>query len=422
MTLNKKVISLSGAVFIFLGVLGQYNENSPYSLYGIGDIDRSGFASNRSMGGTAIGIRTPNQINYLNPASYNEQDTMSFIWDIGLFGLKSTAATNSVSLKRFDFNFSHIAMSFPVSRQYYVSLGLIPYSTVGYKIQNREIDPDSGITNYYYRGSGNLNQLYFGNSIGFLKKKLNVGFNISYIFGSLNTDNILADSISTHTVSTYIERRFMASGLHMNFGVQYKHVLSNKTILVAGATYDLKSKISLDYSDFVLRDVGGYNDTLAKAGNWNTGYYTIPAKIGIGISTLYNNKLLVGFDFTFQDWSKARFLNKKDTVLKSNSRFCLGLQYTPNAESYRSYFEKIRYRMGCYYNDGYINIKNTPIKDYGVTFGLGFPFRNTKTMFTFGVEMGHHGTKSKNLVEIDYSRITFSFTLYDFWFIKRKFN
>nr|HPI71741.1 hypothetical protein [Tenuifilaceae bacterium] len=67
-------------------------------------------------------------------------------------------------------------------------------------------------------------------------------------------------------------------------------------------------------------------------------------------------------------------------------------------------------------------LKGNQIKDYGISFGLGLPFRRTNTSFNCSVEVGRKGTLKDNLVRETYGILNIGFTFYDFWFIKRKFN
>lgn len=428
MSINKKIYFLTAILFGNITIFCQYSSNSPYSRYGIGDIDRSGFGLNRALGGLSIGLRQPNQINFLNPASYNSQDTMSFIWDIGLFGNFTTSSTSQGQSSRHSVNFDHLAMSFPVAKWYFVSAGLVPFSNMGYNIREITDDPETGgINNLSYVGSGNLNQFYFGNAFTLLKNKLNVGFNVSYIFGSLNVNNSIeyyeVDNYgslvpSSSQVSTFIEKKYMAKGLYFNFGIQGIKELSNGSKIIVGMTFDPKTRINLDYTDYLIR-TPSYYDTINKIDT--SGNFTIPARIGFGLSLSLKDKLLLGFDFTTQNWNKSTFLGESQS-LKSNNKLSFGMQYTPNSGSYRSYFDKINYRIGGYYNDTYLIMNGTPIKDYGISFGLGLPFKNSGTMFNIAVELGTRGTKSNNLVQINYSRITLSLSLFDFWFIKRKYD
>lgn len=59
---------------------------SPYSKFGIGEMRVRGYANTKAMGGLSQGIRNEQWINYLNPASYTAQDTMSFVFDFGVEG------------------------------------------------------------------------------------------------------------------------------------------------------------------------------------------------------------------------------------------------------------------------------------------------------------------------------------------------
>ena len=73
---------------VFQGVKAQNTDAlgtfTPYSLFGIGEIERQGTAFNRAMGGIGVGIRDNRFINYLNPASITARDTLSFMLDIGV--------------------------------------------------------------------------------------------------------------------------------------------------------------------------------------------------------------------------------------------------------------------------------------------------------------------------------------------------
>lgn len=429
MPVNRIYFLLIAIILVNTEIFSQYNANSPYSRYGVGDMDQSGFGHNRALGGLSICLRQPNQINFLNPASYNSQDSMSFIWDIGLFANFATSSTNNAKTKRRSTNFDHLALSFPASKGYYISAGLVPFSNMGYNINEITLSIDSlEQTHNLYVGTGNLNQFYFGNAFGLFRKHLNFGFNISYIFGSLNTNNSTifykysSSAYSyikdTHQPGTSIEKKIMAGGLYLNFGLQSILELNKDNKFIIGLTCNPKTKINVDYSDYIIRDILE-NDTIYKTDT--SGYITIPLRLGFGLCFKLKDKLLIGTDFTMQDWRNSSFPGKNDSLL-TDSRISFGVQYTPNSESYRSYFQKIDYRIGGYYNNTYLKLRGVPIKDYGISLGLGLPLRNLKTKFNITFEMGRHGTKSNNLVEINYSRITFSLSLYDSWFIKKKYD
>src|SRR4051812_39345257 len=71
-------VFLKRAGFYFLSMLcvvfsarAQNSTSSPYSRFGIGDLNSTTFARNLSLGGTEIGLNQGGYINYGNPAAYS---------------------------------------------------------------------------------------------------------------------------------------------------------------------------------------------------------------------------------------------------------------------------------------------------------------------------------------------------------------
>ena len=86
------------------------------------------------MGGIAYGLRDKYQTNFANPASYTAVDSLTFIFD-GAVSLQNTNLSNG-TLKRNAKNssFDYITMQFRASKWTAISLGLLPYSNVGYSM------------------------------------------------------------------------------------------------------------------------------------------------------------------------------------------------------------------------------------------------------------------------------------------------
>jgi len=94
--LKKNKVSLVATVLVLLGLSGfsqNNNTTSPYSRYGLGDLHHYGYGRTAAMGGASIGSRHSVQINSANPASYNSNDSLSFIFDFGIDGKYSTLGT-----------------------------------------------------------------------------------------------------------------------------------------------------------------------------------------------------------------------------------------------------------------------------------------------------------------------------------------
>ncbi len=78
------LLAVSFSFLIQLEVRGQNGINSPYSRFGLGDIEDKGFAQSRAMGGFGIGLFNPKAINIANPASYGYFKRQSFLFEVGL--------------------------------------------------------------------------------------------------------------------------------------------------------------------------------------------------------------------------------------------------------------------------------------------------------------------------------------------------
>jgi hypothetical protein len=86
------------------------------------------------------------------------------------------------------------------------------------------------------------------------------------------------------------------------------------------------------------------------------------------------------------------------------------------------------YRLGLRYADTYLNLYDTQIKQYGISFGLGIPLVQTFSFsqLNVGFEFGKRGTTENNLLQENYLAFQVGFTImphkYDGWFYKRKYD
>lgn len=398
---------------------------SPYSRYGIGEVRNRGYAYNKAMGGISQGIRNGTKVNFLNPASYTSQDTMSFIFDFGIEGVGVNYQSGSQSNFNSTGNIHHIAIQMPFTKWMGASAGIQPYSNVGYRLKNIETDPyllsSIGPIKYYHQGKGGITQAYLGTAIEPFKN-FSIGANMSYLFGSLEytMETIFPDYTpynSTKKLNSVVVR-----DIAFSFGAQYQFSFGKDDSykLTLGATLDNETSIGSQNVVFMSYPLGSSTDTIYYE-EFPESSIGFPRNLTAGFSVAYKNNFLGGFEFASQDWTNAKFLNVSDS-LTSSQTFRVGAQYTPNPLDLRSYLKRVSYRAGFYYSSTYLQLRGNQINDYGITFGVGLPFRRTNTTFNISYEMGKKGTLRNNLVEEKYGIINVGFTFYDFWFVKRKFD
>ena len=173
------------ALALTSGSLNAQAKNSIYSIFGIGQIIDDSYGINKSMGGTGIAFQSGRTINYLNPAGYFGIEPNSIIMESGIYGIHNTSKSNNTSQSDSDLNLSYFSTSFCLADWWAFSFGLTPYSSINYEI-NSEDDVEGELTSFEkkFKGSGGLKRIYFGNSFN-VYDRLNIGFNTSFIFGSI---------------------------------------------------------------------------------------------------------------------------------------------------------------------------------------------------------------------------------------------
>src|SRR3989337_2043493 len=167
-------------------VLAQNIFNSPYSIYGLGIVNKRMSTMNRGMGGTGIAVRDEFNLNYVNPASYGSiVSPINSIYEMGFYVESNRYKTNELTELKTNGSLSNLNYWFKLKPGWSSTVGLSPFSSVSYNINiPRNLGGIENV-NYTYDGSGTISQLYWGNSIDVIKN-LSIGVNLSYLFGSLS--------------------------------------------------------------------------------------------------------------------------------------------------------------------------------------------------------------------------------------------
>jgi len=425
------LLAVSFSFLIQIHVLGQNGTNSPYSRFGLGNIEDKGFAQSRAMGGFGIGLFNPKAINIANPATYGYYKRQSFLFEVGLQTFRNKLVLTDTSQTTFGTSISYFALGFPITKWWGSSFGIKPYSKINYRVVDQANLPNIGNVDYTFVGSGDLNQFYWGNA--FQYKGFSVGINASYLFGPFEKSRreIFESSNTFHYYTIESEK---VGGFHFNYGLMYSHTfdsLSNKALqdkltLSAGLAFDLSTKLNskrstigvsfIDYLDdpFLIFPL----DTTINASD--TGYVVLPGSFGIGMSAKIGEKWLFGFDYYTQFWSDFSSFGVMDSLINS-SRFSAGVQLNPDFRS-NNYLKTIYYRLGFYYENTYLRIKGTPLNKYGTSFGIGLPLRKFGSIINLSYEIGQRGTVDSNLIQENYWSVFFGLTINDIWFLKRKYD
>ena len=260
--------------------------SSPYSMFGLGEMASGLYGQNTSMAGVTVGMREGMLMNIENPAGLTALDSCKLFAEASAFVKNERYRSDGSSSSAFTGNFSAFSLGGRIMRRWYMSVGVTPYSFVGYYFkssQELEGSPGTFVTSTF-SGTGGLSKAFL--SQGFLlTKHLSVGMNLNFIFGNMTQNEIQ----SAMTVS----REMSGRSFYADFGLQYHRPIARETFLTVGAIYGYKQRISLKNTVTVT---GSSTET-----PYNQKRVTqyLPQYIGIG-SSLAHKKWTYALDYLFQ--------------------------------------------------------------------------------------------------------------------------
>lgn len=423
----KKILALVSLVIVSQGAFAQANVDSPYSMFGIGQVREMGMNSRlRGMGGVANAMHGKGLINAENPASYGMIDTLAFLFDAGMYFKTSDFSTSSMSETSNNANFDYVAMAFGVTDWWRMSLGAQPYSNVGYNLIVNDYKEGVGSYSTTFKGIGGLNQAYVGNAFR-LGRHFSIGANAKFVFGDYESQTTLSFPDSTYRISSRRGVDMLVRSFMFDYGVLYNTNLSKDLNLSVGLTYNQKIRLKGTESLFI-RSVGEdvqtnveyVIDTIYFGSNDNARL-TMPQGFGVGIALQKNNRWAVGADFNWTEWSKFSREGVSDS-LQNSWRVALGGEYTPASSSVSNYFTRASYRVGAFYEQTYLCLKGQSINKMGVTVGISLPLPRSLSKVNVGVEIGQCGTKSMGLIQERYFNVNVGVSVFERWFLKRKYK
>lgn len=360
----------------------QSSTNSPYTRYGLGELSDQAFAHNAAMGGIGYALRSSEQINVMNPASYSAVDSLSFMFDIGM-GLKSSNyQENGYKTNAKNASFDYLAMQFRLHPRVGFAVGFTPYSNVGYKFsRTSDIENSDGVTltNTFY-GDGGLQQIFGG--IGFkILDNLSIGANVGYLYGEIDYQTLATLSNGGDQTTTY--NNISINSYIANFGLQYTQKLSKTDKVTLGLVYGLGHDLkSTETKGIQVTDGSSYSELTEET---IKDSYGIPSTFGAGLTWQHKQNLTVGADYTLQQFENVKYDNSTD-FYKNRTRIGAGIEYMPSLYG-RNYLSRIRYRAGAYYSSSYMKLPEYDgPKEWGVSAGFGLPLhlfqRNTVLSIT----------------------------------------
>lgn len=409
------LITLVAALGAMWTGLSAQTTNTPYSMYGYGILNDNATSAQRAMGGVGYAMAGGRQINAMNPASYAAIDSLTFLFDMGITATSLHSSDAGVKSNNFGGGLDYITMQFPITRWMGGSIGLVPFTNVGYSFGN---EVDNGRTSR--NGSGGINQLYLGLGVRPVKG-FSIGANIGYLFGT--TINDIYGVPDNSSSMALFERVTQVRDYNLQFGAQYTYQLNRDNRFTVGLSWTPSKSLHGHAWRVNYYNIGSSSvpaDTVAYTSM--KGKYTLPDLWGAGISWRWRDRLTVELDYTFQNWKDAKYaeLDNENGMLSMNNRtkIALGAEYLPKLRG--NYFQRITYRIGGFTSRDYIRVGANDVREYGLSCGFGLPTPSSKSVLNIGFEWRHRQAHPAPLIKENYFNFTVGINFNEVWFYKNQ--
>ena len=432
--MNKRLFAtiLMGAVT--LSGMAQVSKTlSPYSMYGLGVLADQSQGFNRGMGGLSMGLRGGTMVNMLNPASYSAVDSLTMIIDMGVSGQITNFKEGGISMNRKSADFDYAVALFRVMPKMGVSVGVVPFSNVGYDFSATEKVPNSTLTSVMtYSGSGGFSQAFLG--VGYeVFKGFSVGANFSYFWGNYSKSLGVAAVKESHINVMLKAYETKISSYKFDFGAQGQFALDKNNVLTVGATFGLGHKLGADANMYVMNTdsetalVDTTTVTLSDA-------FQLPMSFGVGAALVHKNSLTVGVDYSYEHWGNLDFPYSNDltdryemssSALLDRHKVTMGADWIPEPNSMvrRSFFKSIHYKVGASYATPYYNIRGggKGPREFALTAGFAIPIINSwnnRSLLNISAQWVNSSTS--DFIKENSFRINIGLTFNERWFAKWK--
>lgn len=395
-------------IFLLLSIAGwaQNMTSSPYSRYAYGDLNENVPTGYRAMGGIGFGMRNNRAINPTQPASYTACDTLTFMMDIAASANWSHYTDANGVRNKANGNLEYVSLQFPLFKRWIaMSVGLLPYSSVGYDIALKGM-VDSYDYTVSYTGTGNISQVYGGLSFNIMNW-FALGANVYYMWGDLNHMRALVfDDASLN--ATIQDELLSVSNVRLRYGAQFFHTFGDHTVNL-GAIFESKMKLNSEL--YIIETQTEDSIPIYKDG------WELPMVYGVGFSYNWKKRLTIGFDFERQCMASALYNGAEGRYsdLQDKNRYAFGAEYRHNPTG-RNYAERMIWRLGVSVQDEYLEIIGA--KRISASIGIGFPLFTSGTVVNTTIEYSHRG--EKKALEDHSLRFTIGVSIAETWFMKRK--
>ena len=378
---------------------------SPYSQFGVGDIDDNYYNRTSGLANTGEAYRSNRYLINNNPASLSALTNQYLVVEMGIrgslinyYGQPVDASSNQSG----DITFRKLSIGIKLSKHWGSSIGLTPFATQNYEFNvPADIGTVPGQTaNNLFQGHGSVNKVYWANSYEFFHH-ISIGVDAGYLFGQLNQKNDLQNFVAGPTLISTVTNTNL-SNLYMGYGLQVYGAVGKHWEYSLGGTFSPRTDL---FAESTLQSFN--NDSVAVSNEvLSRSYQPFPMAYGAGIAITKDQKYTFLADYKYQGWGA---LNQPTTgyTLINSSKISAGFEISKKKVLYNNRVELSYFQAGLYYGDTYLQVYGQPIRDMGVTVGLGKNSMKSPLAYSIVLQYGIKGTQTNNLIQERYANVTF---------------
>ena len=409
------------------GLSAQSLGTSPYAAFGLGDVKYDNNIDIKAMGGISAAYISDytNSFNFSNPAANFNLELTSFRGQVSNENVMYKSNYNDYSKTKHSNYLSAISIAIPLSPKVKFGLAYQPYSSKSYNMVNTSAPDDEGnIQANAFRGEGTINTVEAAVSYK-VAKGLGFGFKTNFYFGKISDIEEITYK-NAELVSGYQTTNKLKS-FNFTLGAAYQYKTSDDHKFTAGATYQFGNggTMNTDYTNSTYYYSGVDRDNVTMIEQYSSNSKNlIPQNFQVGVGY---GKELRWFASAQLDYQQGHSINYfgQPFVYQNSYKASVGGWFVPNANDFRSYFNRVMYRYGAFYQKGDLNINGKDINAYGLSMGANFPLKQGSMSFNsidLAIELGKRGTVQNNLVSEGFINFKIGFNFADRWFIKSVYN
>jgi hypothetical protein len=417
----RKLSALTCFFVILMIKANAQNMNSPYSAYGVGELQEGWADRSSGMANTSVSLlSTPGFLLNKNPASLVGLERSLGQVDLAISGKSSTFTgtpiaggnntAHDVVIKRF-------SLSAKMNNHWASSVGFLPFSYVSYSFTGQKsIEGSTSTYTGNYDGNGGLHQIFWNNAFLMLKNHIAMGLRTSFIFGSINqTETLSGTTISSIPVVAQTSTYY--NNFRFEYGAIYNGNLNKNWKLSLGGKITTKTDLRTDQTLTVTEG----SSTIESNKDLGTGTFSLPWAYDAGIALTNKGKSTFTVDYSFANWTGLNPGTATYTMVNSN-RLSAGVQFSNQLKRYNMVAEKSYFQAGVFAGQSYLQVKGQQINELGLTAGYG-GFLSRGLNFHLAIEGGRRGTVANGLVRENYVQATIALSYREILYSKgRKYD